>query len=259
MLIHGLGDEADSFRHLFPLLAPEYRLIALDLPGFGRSLTNKPTTLAGCAGAVRTVAAHAGSSRLILVGSSLGAAIAQLVASEVPELAAGLVLIDGGMPVRSKPSGALLAMALPLIGEGRYRAYRRDHGAALRSLYPYYADFAALSQADRDFLATRVVARVESEGQLRAYFSLLRDTILRAGKLEKRFLAALAEAGRPRAIVWGEADLVMPLEAGRELARLSGSDVQLQVTAGAGHLPHQEKAEAIARVIRNVSAACQTT
>ncbi|MFZ4614845.1 MAG: alpha/beta fold hydrolase [Rectinemataceae bacterium] len=259
MLIHGLGDEADSFRHLFPLLGPEYRLIALDLPGFGRSLTNKPTTLAGCSQAVRAVAAHAGASRLILVGSSLGAAIAQLVASEAPELAAGLVLLDGGMPVRSKPSGALLAMALPLIGEGRYRAFRRDHGAALRSLHPYYADFAALSQADRDFLASRVVARVESEGQLRAYFSLLRDTILRAGKLEKRFLAVLADAGRPRAIVWGEADLIVPLEAGRELARLTGGDVQLQVTPGAGHLPHQEKAGAIARVIRNVSAACQAT
>ncbi|MEI6386461.1 MAG: alpha/beta hydrolase [Spirochaetota bacterium] len=257
MFIHGLGDEADSFRHLFPLLAPEHRLIALDLPGFGRSPTNKPTSLAGCAAAVRTVAAHARASRLILVGSSLGAAIAQMVASEVPELAAGLVLLDGGMPLRSKPSPALLAMAVPLLGEGRYRAFRRDHGAALRSLYPYYADFAALPQTDQDFLASRVAARVESERQLRAYFSLLRDTILNAGKLEKRLIAALSDASRPRAIVWGEADLVMPLEAGRELARLAGGDIQLQVIKGAGHLPHQEQAEAMAAIIRNVAMACQ--
>lgn len=37
ILIHGLQDEADTWRHVFEPLAQRYRVIAPDLPGFGRS------------------------------------------------------------------------------------------------------------------------------------------------------------------------------------------------------------------------------
>ncbi|MCS6863432.1 MAG: alpha/beta fold hydrolase, partial [Abditibacteriales bacterium] len=37
LLIHGLGDEADTWRHVFLPLAERYHVIAPDLPGFGRS------------------------------------------------------------------------------------------------------------------------------------------------------------------------------------------------------------------------------
>src|SRR5262249_23553637 len=37
ILIHGLGDEADTWRHVLIPLSQQYRVIALDLPGFGRS------------------------------------------------------------------------------------------------------------------------------------------------------------------------------------------------------------------------------
>ncbi len=37
LLLHGLGDEADTWRHVLPLLQPDYRVLAPDLPGFGRS------------------------------------------------------------------------------------------------------------------------------------------------------------------------------------------------------------------------------
>lgn len=41
LLIHGLGDEADTWRHVFPLINVDYRAIAPDLPGFGRSEKGK--------------------------------------------------------------------------------------------------------------------------------------------------------------------------------------------------------------------------
>ena len=37
VLIHGNGDEADSWRHVLPALAEQHRVIAPDLPGFGLS------------------------------------------------------------------------------------------------------------------------------------------------------------------------------------------------------------------------------
>ena len=41
VLIHGLQDEADSWRHVFKPLAQRHHVIALDLPGFGRSTKGK--------------------------------------------------------------------------------------------------------------------------------------------------------------------------------------------------------------------------
>ncbi|WP_342077387.1 alpha/beta fold hydrolase BchO [Yoonia sp. SS1-5] len=35
LLIHGAGGATQSFRHLFPLLCPQYQVIAVDLPGQG--------------------------------------------------------------------------------------------------------------------------------------------------------------------------------------------------------------------------------
>ena len=37
LLVHGLGDEADTWRHLIKPLSQFWRVIAPDLPGFGRS------------------------------------------------------------------------------------------------------------------------------------------------------------------------------------------------------------------------------
>jgi pimeloyl-ACP methyl ester carboxylesterase len=37
LLVHGLGDEADSWRHVLLPLAERYHVVAPDLPGFGRS------------------------------------------------------------------------------------------------------------------------------------------------------------------------------------------------------------------------------
>ncbi len=37
VLLHGLGDEADTWRYVLAGIAERRRVIALDLPGFGRS------------------------------------------------------------------------------------------------------------------------------------------------------------------------------------------------------------------------------
>jgi len=40
LLIHGFTSEAPTWRHVLPLLATRFRVIAVDLPGFG--LSDKP-------------------------------------------------------------------------------------------------------------------------------------------------------------------------------------------------------------------------
>jgi pimeloyl-ACP methyl ester carboxylesterase len=183
-----------------------------------------------------------------LVGSSMGAAIAALIAFKVPEKVLGLVLLDGGLPSGGALSLDMLRMLSPIAGERAYRAFRRDHEAAYRSLEPYYADLSALPETERTFLRDRVVARVESDTQLRAYFSSLRSFVATAafqGSSHRRKLAAYDGSVL---IGWGERDRIMPILAA-DLLKAIRSDAELRIFSGAGHLPHQEKPAAVADAI----------
>ncbi len=182
------------------------------------------------------------------MGSSLGASLAQLVAmrGRVPVL--GLVLMDGGLPAAPGSGEGLAASVLPFLGEARYRSLRGRPEAAYASLGPYYADLASLAEADRAFLARRVVERVESEVQLRSYFSLLRSLVLEASFSSRAYAAFMAKTGLPILILWGEDDRILAPASARLLGRHAKAAVQL-VLPGAGHLPQQERPQATAGAI----------
>jgi pimeloyl-ACP methyl ester carboxylesterase len=246
VLIHGLGDEADSWRSLIPLLAQDRRVVALDLPGFGRSTSHRRATFARHTEAVIRVLEETGRS--ILIGSSMGAAIAESVAFKVPEKVAGLVLLDGGLPAGGALSPAMLSMLTPIRGERIYRAFRENQEAAYRSLEPYYADLGAMPDDEKAFLRNRVIARVESENQLRAYFSSLRSFVAMAVVRGSSYGSKLAAFPGRVLIGWGQRDLIMPLSAA-DVLRKERPDADLVVFPGAGHLPHQEKPAAVADAI----------
>lgn len=184
----------------------------------------------------------------VLIGSSLGASLAQLVAMRGRVKVQGLVLMDGGLPAAPGSGEGMAASVLPFVGEARYRSLRGRPEAAYESLGPYYADLGALGEADRAFLARRVVERVESEVQLRSYFSLLRSLVLRAGLSSRAFASFMARTGLPILILWGEHDWVLPPASARLLGGLAPGAIQ-QILPGAGHLPQQERPQATARAI----------
>lgn len=113
VLLHGGGAGADSignWRYALPLLACDFRVIALDLVGFGR--TDKPDP-AGYAYSQHERNAHLaefltalGLSPAILVGNSMGGATALGVAMEQPELVRALVLM-GSAGLNSEISESL--------------------------------------------------------------------------------------------------------------------------------------------------------
>jgi pimeloyl-ACP methyl ester carboxylesterase len=257
ILIHGLGDEADSWRHLIPRLsAAGYRVAAPDLPGFGRSAAAgrihigvHAEAVIALAGAVNT----SGGGPVILAGSSMGAVVAETAALRRPGLAKALILIDGCFPMRGGVSGGLMLMGLPFIGRKWYRSFRRNHEGAWRSLFPYYHDLEGMREEDRRFLRERVIARVESETQERAYFASLRSLIF--SNLRSMFpcgrsgLARRIKAFDGRILIlWGGGDRVLPPETAAALRALR-PDSAWETIAGAGHLPHQEQPEETAAAI----------
>jgi pimeloyl-ACP methyl ester carboxylesterase len=247
ILIHGLGDEADSWRHLIPpLSAAGYRVLAPDLPGFGRSAAKGQAGLGLHAEAVTALAAMAGGP-VTLAGSSMGAVVAETAALKRPDLVKALILIDGCFPMKGGPGRGFILMALPFAGKKWYRSFRRDHEGAWRSLFPYYQDLEKMGEEDRRFLRERVIARVESETQERAYFASLRSLVF-SSVIHTLPFGGSGFTRRVRAfggrilILWGAGDRVLPAETAAAFRALR-PDAALETIDGAGHLPHQERPE----------------
>lgn len=93
LLVHAAGSNSGMWRRQIEGMSAEHSVVALDLPGHGRSggLDGLPTIEAYAA----CVAAFAMATRLrrfVLVGRSMGGAIGLVLAARHPELVSGLVL-----------------------------------------------------------------------------------------------------------------------------------------------------------------------
>ncbi len=106
--LHGWLDNAATFDLLAPLL-PACDLLSLDLAGHGRS-DHKPLGthyyLVDHVIDVMNVADAMGWQQFTLLGHSMGAAIAGLVAAALPDRVQQLILIDGLGPLSSPPEKA---------------------------------------------------------------------------------------------------------------------------------------------------------
>ena len=101
LALHGWLDNAASFVPLAPLL-PELDLVALDLPGHGRSVHRHPTARYHFVDYLFDVDAALdalGWADCHLLGHSMGAAIAALYAAGAPERVRSLVLLDSIGPL----------------------------------------------------------------------------------------------------------------------------------------------------------------
>ncbi|WP_110665884.1 alpha/beta fold hydrolase [Salinicola halophilus] len=128
LALHGWLDNAASFSRLAPLLVRELdvRLVALDLPGHGHSAHRGEGADYPLLGYLPDVvealeALTPDSTAVTLLGHSLGASIATLLAAALPERVERLVLIDGlvGTTVEAEESVEQLRLALQARRRGQ--------------------------------------------------------------------------------------------------------------------------------------------
>lgn len=101
LFLHGLGDQAGTWAKVAPAFVDRHRVTLADLPGHGESEPRVgPLAMATIvAGAERLLAEAAPDGPVIVVGNSLGAWVAALLAERRPQQVARLVLVNGG-PLR---------------------------------------------------------------------------------------------------------------------------------------------------------------
>lgn len=119
LLVHGLGGFAASWGPTMEALAGRATVLALDLPGFGRSA--KPRVRYGLEFFARVVGAFLealGVRQVGLVGHSLGAAVGLTYALARPERVDRLAFVGGLIPGFSyRPSPIYRVLAIPGVGE----------------------------------------------------------------------------------------------------------------------------------------------
>lgn len=236
LLIHGIGDQSDTWRDVIPSLARDHTVIAPDLLGHGRS--DKPRadyTVAGYANAMRDLLSVLEIESATVVGHSLGGGVAMQFAYQYPERCQRLVLVaTGGIsravtPILRWASAPTAELLLPLL---RLRATRVLLGSALRLLRRLDTDLGN----DADDLQRVFDALPDSQAR-RAFVRTLRSVVDWRGQVITMLDRCYLTAGMPTMLMWGTRDPVVPYaHAAVAHAAMPGS--RLEIFDGAGHFPH---------------------
>lgn len=249
LLLHGTGASTHSFRHLAPLLARDFRVIAPDLPGHGFTATARDPSLPGMAGAIAGLLQELDVDPAIVVGHSAGVAIAARMlmdSNQRPDLLVGLgsaLLPFPGAAAAFFPVMAKLLFANPLVPE-------------------LFAAGARLGGGMEGFLERSTGSRIDPEG-VRLYGRLFRHSAHVGGALRMMAHWDLAPLSRdlpslgvPMLLLHGDRDSAVPPDVATGVsARVPGTQVEL--IAGLGHLLHEEAPDAIAGRIRQAAILAQ--
>ncbi len=223
--IHGAGGTYAQWGYQVRGLAATTQVYALDLPGHGRSPAPGRTTIEGYSAALRCFLDACRIERAVLVGHSLGGAVALRAALDMPDRVAGVGLIGTGGRLRVGPAildgfsrdlAATIRLTVDLSYAASAPAWLRAHAeAAYARCDPvvYHGDFVACHVFD--------------------------------------ILARLAEICCPAAVICGAEDRLTPprySEALRE--RLPGAT--LTILPDAGHMAMVEQPEAVNEALRGL-------
>ena len=173
-----------------------------------------------------------GGEPIVLVGTSLGGAVALDFAAAHPEAVSNLILIDaGGQSYKSPSPDAVTALAPVVLQVKRFAAFVQER----------------LPAED-----VRLVALHRSQpGWLAAG-----SEYLRSGSYQRQVGPELIKTmGVRTLVIWGEDDDILPVEDAASFERDLPLCVGVEIVAGSGHSPHLDNPMPVIEIIRNFVAA----
>ena len=241
LLLHGIGNNCQTWAGVIDRLAESHTVIAPDLLGHGAS--DKPRgdySIAAYANGMRDLLSVLDIEKATVVGHSLGGGIALQFAYQFPERCERLALVGSGglgpelsaglraatLPGAELVLTALTGVSLPLR-MGFQALQRLGHAAGWRRVRD-------LAEAGDALLALKdVEAR-------RAFLRTLRGVVDARGQavtaLDRLYLANSI----PMLVIWGSRDPIVPA-VHAEAVRTLVPTARVEVFQGAGHWPHLDE------------------
>ncbi|MEO8351333.1 MAG: alpha/beta hydrolase [Chthoniobacteraceae bacterium] len=246
LMLHGFPSSSFYFRNLIPLVADKYHVLAPDYPGFGHSdapeVDRFDYSFDHLAGVVRRFLAAKGITRCVIFMQDYGGPIGMRLATQDPDLIAGLVFQNANVyeeglshrfflkrPLWEKRTGATEAPVL-----------RNMEPAAIKDLYLKGARNPERLSPDGWTMDTALIQRpgnkvIQLELQADYGSNLL---------LYPEWQAYLRMCRPPTLVVWGKGDPVFgPKGAESFLNDVPDAEVHLLDT---GHFALEEDANAVA-------------
>ena len=242
--LHGLGGTKASFLTTAAALADEYRVIGVDLPGFGDS--DKPILAAYdapyFARAVVALLDELQIDRAHLVGNSMGGRVAIEAGLAYPARVHGVVLLSPALAwLRPRPLKGLLRLPLSMLGliQPTPRAILEP---VVRSIVPRGRSGWTAAGVD-EFL--RVFEKPRGRA---AFYAALTKIYLDEPDGENGLWTRLAALQCESLFVWGRQDALVPIAFMKHVERtLPGAR---HVELDCGHVPQMEMPGHTHRAIR---------
>ena len=209
VLVGGFLEPTFVWERVAPLLSLGFHVYALDLDGFGYTQRHGPWTLAHWGDQVQAFMRARGIRRPIVVGHSLGAAVAVETARR--GLAAGVVLLDGdALRSGGPPRLVRTVLARSPFFTTAYRFLLRSPWAIRRILRLAYG-------AHRPKLDGAEISRWTDPFRAAGARHALQGIV--TGGIPGFTHAQLRQVHVPALVVWGATDAIDPVSAGRAAAR----------------------------------------
>ncbi|MDQ3659875.1 MAG: alpha/beta hydrolase [Actinomycetota bacterium] len=224
VVLHGWGGRIESMTPVLTCLAPAFRIVAIDLPGFGESAVPPPEWgTSDYAVHVCEILDELEVERAHFVGHSFGARTSMFIAATEPSYVERLVL-QAPSGLRSPPS--LKARLKKAASKGGRLAGR-------------------LGPAGRR-LKQGIYQRVASDDYQEA--GPMRPVLVRV--VNEDLSAMLPAVVSSTLLIWGSEDDAVPVEHGRRM-EAQIPDAGLIIFEGAGHFAYLEEPDRFCRITRH--------
>ena len=224
VVLHGWGGRIESMAPILTCLKNDFRVVALDLPGFGRSpLPAETWGTPRYASFVAKVLRELAIDTAAFVGHSYGAKTSLFLAATQPEVVDKLILVSSS-GLRTPPSGKARV--------------KRGISKAARAAGRLGTPGEKVRQA--------VYKRIASSDYLQA--GELRPTLVKV--VNEDLTEYLPRVKASTLLVWGTRDDAVPLSHAHTMERLI-PDAGLVLFDEAGHFPYLDQQSRFCRVARN--------
>ena len=248
VLVHGMAGSGATWDLVIPPLAERFTVLALDLPGHGRSA--KPVdgdySLGAFASIVRDLMMMLGFERGTIVGQSLGGGVAMQFAYQFPNRCERLVLVGSGGLGR-EVAAILRALAFPgveFLYPVLFASVLRDAG---RGVLGGLRKVGLRPSAYIEEIWHSYESLTDPETRV-AFGRTLRSVVDVNGQRVSGHDRLPLAADVPTLIVWGANDAIIP-RAHADAAHATLPSSRVEIFEHVGHFPHREDPERFVAVL----------